>query len=86
MENQMETSVIAGTRPVGSTPADGTHIWATRSFTDGQYRFTTYNGWLIVDETTTTDSDLAVIIGDILKHRIGTDPFDLRPAHRQGRK
>lgn len=52
-------TVIAGTRPTGSTPADGTVLWATRRFhKEGRWTFTTYNGWLISSETCT---DLQVI-------------------------
>lgn len=56
------TDTIAGTRPVGNTPANGTHRWATRTFEGGAWHFTTYDGWLIASETTTTDPALAEII------------------------
>jgi len=52
-------TVVAGTRPTGSTPSDGTVLWATRSFTDGRWTFTTYNGWLITSETHTDWQEIA---------------------------
>ena len=64
------TQIIAGTRPVGSCPPDGRVRWATRSFDDGTWTFTSYNGWLIDDETTTTDIGLAGVIEVAIAERV----------------
>ena len=66
----METTVIAGTRPTGSCAPDGRVRWATRSFDDGIWTFTSYDGWLIDDETTTTDIGLAGIIEQAISERV----------------
>ena len=58
------TEVIYGTRPQGAQAPDGSHIWATRTYADGEWTFTTYNGWLITGETTTSDASIASVIAD----------------------
>jgi hypothetical protein len=62
--------VIAGTRPQGICKPDGQTRWATQSVEDGTYRFITYNGWLIDDEITTTDIDMALVIHAEIRNRI----------------
>jgi len=69
-------TVIAGTKPHDRQPCkpDGRCRWATRSFAEGQWTFVTYNGWLIVSETTTDDRALAEYITKALRMEMG--PWD----------
>ncbi len=67
MTTTTETTIIAGTRPVGNCTPDGTHRWATRRFEDGVWYFTSYDGWLISSETSTSDPELARIIASALE-------------------
>jgi len=63
-------TVIAGTKPQGHCEPDGRTRWATRTYDDGRWLFTEYNGWLIANETTTQDPALATAIVDILRERL----------------
>jgi hypothetical protein len=69
MEDTMQ--IIAGTRPKGSCAPDGHTRWATRTFDDGVWRFVTYNGWLIENETSTTDLALVDDITAAIVNRVG---------------
>jgi hypothetical protein len=51
-----------GTRPVGSCKPDGRTQWATRTRIDRGWKFTTYNGWLIDSETTTSSPFVADLL------------------------
>ena len=64
---QQEAKVVVGSRPVGSCKPDGSHLWAIRTFEDGVYKFTTFNGWLISSETSTDNLALANIIQGSLR-------------------
>jgi hypothetical protein len=64
----MTATVVAGERPVGRCPADGSHRWATVEKVDNEWAYTAYDGWLIDSETKTTDDDIA---GLIEQHLIG---------------
>lgn len=66
--------VIAGTRPADRCIPDGSHIWpdgshiwVTRTLRDNRWDFTVFNGWLIAEETTTTNPHMAAKLTDIYK-------------------
>ena len=67
MSKPHEATVIVGTKPVGSCTPDGSHIWVTRQFRDGRYDFTKFDGWLIAEETTTTDPNMATLLEETYK-------------------
>ena len=60
----MTEEVIAGNRPAGVCPPDGTHLWMGRRYEDGVWTFTTYNGWLATSTTTTDNPEVAHMIVD----------------------
>jgi len=60
-----------GTRPVGSCKPDGRTLWATRTRIDGGWKFTTYNGWLIDSETTTTNEAVADMLDQLFSDVYG---------------
>jgi hypothetical protein len=64
---QTTQKVIAGTRPVGSCPADGTHRWAIRYHEDGLDHFIVFDGWLQEAEHRTDDPAMAELIEQTLK-------------------
>jgi hypothetical protein len=59
---QTTQNVIAGTRPVGSCPADGSHKWAVHYLEDNVHHFIVFDGWLQASETTTTDIEIAELV------------------------
>jgi hypothetical protein len=66
-------TVTYGTRPVGSCAPDGRTLWATRSRIDGGWKFTSYDGWLITGETTTTDKGVYVALDDYYANLYGQE-------------
>lgn len=63
-------TIIAGERPVGSCPPTVENRWAERHFDDGLYTFTVYVGWLIEDETRTSDTALAALIEEAIRAKV----------------
>jgi hypothetical protein len=60
----LTAETIFGTRPEGAQSPDGSHVWATRTFEDGTWTFTTYKGWLVTGTTTTTCQHMAGVLTD----------------------
>lgn len=71
-------SHIAGNRPAPrrSCSPDGSHRWATRTFTDGAYTFTEYNGWLVSEQHTSTSPTVATAIEADIAARLGRPTED----------
>ena len=45
-------------------------MWVTRQLIDDQWHFTKFNGWLIAEETKTTNSGMADILTDIYRNEV----------------
>lgn len=64
-------ALIAGQRPTGSCPPDGTHRWVSYYYDDGTHIYTAFNGWLVEDETRTTNATVASRIEAHYRKAIG---------------